>query len=165
MSGLLYFTNLFVQFSTSYPHVTCELPSLIAPRLGGSPICVATCLKLSRFEMKVRKIACAVNFLACTQKSKVKGDSCSDIIELDTQRYCRQKKKFRSYLPSSGKYKVLGLNRDLLTDILTVKTYCMDMLSLFAVEGSLVPAFHVIFAEIFIFLILSQVSCSSWPSL
>ena len=137
--------------------MTCGLPSVIAPRLGGSPICVATCLKLSHFEMKVRRTACAVNFWACTQKSKVKGDSCSDIIELGTQFICRQKKKFRSYLPSSGKCKVLGFNRDLLTDILTVKTYCMDLLSLFAVEGSLVPDFHVIFAEIFIFLILSQV--------
>ena len=64
-----------------------------------------------------------VNF---TQKSKVKGDPCSDIIERDAQVICRQKKNFhltRSYLPSSGKYKVLGLNRDLLTDILTV---CQD---------------------------------------
>ena len=93
--------------------------------------------------------------LGLHSKSKVKRDSCSHIIELDTQLICRQKKKFRSYLPSSGKYKVLGLNRNLLIDILIVKTYCMDMLSLFAVEGSLVPAFHVIFAEIFIFLILS----------
>ena len=93
--------------------------------------------------------------LGLHSKIESERDSCSDIIELGTQLICRQKKKFRSYLPSSGKYKVLGLNRDLLTDILTVKTYCMDLLSLFAVEGSLVPAFHVIFAEIFIFLILS----------
>ena len=32
-----------IQFSASYPRVTCGLPSVIAPRLGGSPICVATC--------------------------------------------------------------------------------------------------------------------------
>ena len=57
-----------------------------------------------------------VNF---TQKSKVRGDSCSDIIERDTQLICKQKKNFhstRSFLPSFGKYKVLGLNRDLLTE-------------------------------------------------
>ena len=51
-----------------------------------------------------------VNF---TQKSKVRGGSCSDIIERDTQLICRQ-----------NKYKVLGLNRYLLTDILTV---CQDL--------------------------------------
>ena len=110
----------------------------------------------TRFEMKVRRTACAVNFWACTQKSKVKGGIHVQISSnLALNLICRQKKKVRSYLPSSGKYKVLGLNRDLLTDILTVKTYCMDLLSLFAIEGSLVPAFHVIFAEIFIFLISS----------
>ena len=107
-----------MQFSTSYPHVTCGLPSVIAHRLGGSPICVATCWKLSRFEMKARRAACAglVNF---TQKSKVKGDSCSDIIELDSQLICRERKI--SIQPghtrsSSGKYKVLGFNMDLLAD-------------------------------------------------
>ena len=57
--------------------------------------------------------------------SKIKGDSSSDTIERVTQLICRQKTNFhsaRSYLPSSGK--VLGLNRDLLTDILTV---CQDL--------------------------------------
>ena len=47
----------------------------------------------------------------------------------------------------TGKYKILGLNRDFQTDIFTVSRP-MHILSLFAVEGSLVPAFHVIFAEI-----------------
>ena len=75
-----------------------------------------------------------VNF---TQKSKVRGDSCSDIIELDTQLIFRQKKNFhsaRSYLPSSGKYKVLGLNRDWLTENFDSFSRPMDILSLFAVE-------------------------------
>ena len=71
-----------------------------------------------------RQLPGLVNF---TQKSKVRGDSCSDIIERGIQFICRKKKNFhstKSYLPSSGKYKVLGLNRDLLTDILTV---CQDL--------------------------------------
>ena len=107
--------------------------------------------------MKVRRVACAglVNF---TQKSKVKGDSCSDIIELDTQLICSKEKfPFNQVIPShrlenTKFWDLTGIcspmMTDLLTDILTVKTYCMEVLSLFAVEGSLVPAFHVIFAEI-----------------
>ena len=44
-----------------------------------------------------------------------------------------------------------------------VKTYG---LSLFAVEASLVPAFQVIFAEIYVHLPDNdEASCSSWPSL
>ena len=73
-----------------------------------------------------------VNF---TQKSTVKGDSSSDITGRDTQFICKQNKSFhsaRSCLPSSGKYKVLGLNRDFLTNILTVCNEPMDILSLFA---------------------------------
>ena len=75
-----------------------------------------------------------VNF---TQKSKVRGDSCSDIIERGTQLICRQKKNFhstRSYLSLSGKYKVLGLNRDLLIENFDSFSRPMDILSLFAVE-------------------------------
>ena len=100
-----------------------------------------------------------VNF---TQKSKVKGDSCSDFIELDSQLTCRQRKisiqpgHIFHRLENTKSWDLTGIcspmMRDLLTDILTVKTYCMDMfqdiLPLFAVEGSLMPAFHVIFAEI-----------------
>ena len=42
----------------------------------------------------------------------------------------------------------------------------MDILSLFAVEESLVPAFHVIFAEIYVHLPENhEVSFLSWPSL
>ena len=98
-----------------------------------------------------------VNF---TQKSKVKkkGGSCSDIIELDTQLICRQRKisiqpgHIFHRLEYTKSWDLTGIcspmMRDLLTDILILKIYCMDILSLFAVEGSLVPAFHVIFAEI-----------------
>ena len=66
-------TLLAVQFSTSYHHVAC---AQAWRAFGGSPICAATCWKLSRFEMKVRRAACVVNF---TQKSKAKGDDDSSI--------------------------------------------------------------------------------------
>ena len=70
----------------------------------------------------------------------------------------------------SNKFK-LWTSRDLLTDILTlakvcVKTYGYRLLSLFVVEASLVPAFHVLFAEIYVHLPDDdEASCSSWPSL
>ena len=106
--------------------MACGLPSVIAPRLGGSPTCVATCQKL-----------------------------CSDIIELDTRVTCRQRKisiKPGHRLENTKSWDLTGIcspmMTGLLTEILTVKTYCMDILLLFAVEGSLVPALHVIFAEI-----------------
>ena len=104
------------QFSTSYPHMTCGLPSVIAPRLGGSPICVATCWKVSHFEMmKVRREG-----LSTSLKNRKWRGFIFRHHRTWHLTYLQAKEKF----PSSGKYKVLGLNRDLLTDILTV---CRDL--------------------------------------
>ena len=147
-----------IQFSTSYPHVTCELPSVIASRLGDPQFALPPArgylvLRWRSGEQHAQSISRPDQL-----HSKIERERGSIMFRHHRTwhlTYLQAKEKFSfSQVISSIVWQIqsLGTWQGFAHWHIDCLSRTMDILSLFAVEGSLVPAFHVIFADIYVYL-------------